>query len=150
MKSVTYNDTERLEFEEYVDFLKRCDLGSQYPKQDFEARVRTLLKNADICITARNQNGLLIGISFSVTDFAYFLFLTDLGVARDYAGQGIGRQLLQRTQEKAGGEENITVITQSAKNAVGFYDTCGFHSDDTLRVKDCTAWESFVVGRDAF
>jgi len=28
---VAFFSTERLEFEEYVDFLQRSDLGSQYP-----------------------------------------------------------------------------------------------------------------------
>ena len=83
---VTFFDTDNLEFEEYIDFLKRRDLGSQYPKQNFENRIRTLLKNVDICMTARDQKGLLIGICFGITDFAYFLFLTDLGVDRNYVG----------------------------------------------------------------
>lgn len=54
---VTLFDTDNLEFEEYIDFLKRRDLGSQYPKQNFENRIRTLLKNVDICMTARDQKG---------------------------------------------------------------------------------------------
>src|SRR5438477_5568661 len=125
---VTYSDTERLEYEEYVDFLKRSDLGSQYPKQNFENRIRTLLKNVDICITARNQSGLLIGICFGITDFAYFLFLTDLGVDRDYVRQGIGTKLLTRAHQKAGGEDDITLVSISNENAIGFYETCGMRS----------------------
>ena len=138
-------DTDRLEFEEYVDFLKRCDLGSQYPKQNFENRIRTLLKNVDICITARDQNGLLIGICFGITDFAYFLFLTDLGVDRDYVRQGIGTKLLSLAHQKAGGEDDITITTISSENAIGFYDTCGMRSKKELVVKYCKEWEEFVV-----
>lgn len=142
---VELSETEKLEFEEYVDFLKRCDLGSQYPKQNFENRVRTLLKNIDICITARNQEGLLIGICFGITDFAYFLFLTDLGVDRDYVGQGIGKKLLSLAHRKAGGEDDITITTISHENAIGFYDACGLRSRPELVVKYCKEWEEFVV-----
>jgi len=142
---VAFVDTDRLEFEEYVDFLKRCDLGSQYPKQNFENRIRTLLKNIDICITARTQEGLLIGICFGITDFAYFLFLTDLGVDRDYVGQGIGTKLLLLAHQKAGGEEDITLTTISSENAIGFYETCGMRSKKELVVKYCKKWEEFVV-----
>jgi ribosomal protein S18 acetylase RimI-like enzyme len=142
---VAFSDTERLEFEEYIDFLRRCDLGSQYPKQNFEQRIRTVLKNVDICITARNQHGLLIGICFGITDFTYFLFLTDLGVDRNYNGQGIGRNLVARAHQKAGGEADITITTISNENAIGFYAACGMRSEPELVVKYCTEWEDFVV-----
>ena len=142
---VTYYDTDRLEFEEYIDFLKRSDLGSQYPKQNFEQRIRTVLKNTDLCITARNESGLLIGICFGLTDFAYFLFLTDLGVDREYVGQGIGKQLVSLAHQKAGGEADITIATISNDKATGFYEACGLRSKPELFVKYCRDWEAFVV-----
>ncbi|SHJ06965.1 hypothetical protein [Pseudobutyrivibrio xylanivorans] len=36
---------ERISAEEYIEFIKRTDLGSQYPKVRFEERIRTLVKN---------------------------------------------------------------------------------------------------------
>lgn len=33
---------ERITAEEYIDFLKRTDLGSQYPKERFEERISKL------------------------------------------------------------------------------------------------------------
>lgn len=36
---------ERLSSEEYIDFLKRTDLGSQYPKERFEQRIKKLVDN---------------------------------------------------------------------------------------------------------
>ena len=142
---VDFFDTDRLEFQEYMDFLKRCDLGSLYPKQNFENRIRTLIKNVYICITARNQNALLIGICFGITDCAYFLFLTDLGVDREYVGQGIGKKLLSLAHQKTGGEDDITITTISSENAIGFYESCGMRSKKELVVKYCTEWEEFVV-----
>lgn len=142
---ITYRDSERLEFEEYVDFLKRSDLGSQYPKQRFEERIRQVLKKVDVCITARNENGLLIGICFGLTDFVYFMFLTDLGVDRDYARQGIGKQLVTLAHQKAGGEDDITVTTISHDDAIPFYESCGLKNKPDLVVKYCREWEDFVV-----
>lgn len=142
---VRYSDSERLEYEEYRDFLTRTDLGSQYPKQNFENRIRQVLRKVDICITARNQDGLLVGICFGLTDFAYFLFLTDLGVDRDYARQGIGRRLVEMTVDKAGGPDDITVTTISNDKALDFYAKCGMKNDDELVVRYCREWESFVV-----
>lgn len=142
---VTYGDSEVLEYDEYVDFLRRTDLGSQYPRKGFEERIPQLLKNIDICVTARNEDGLLIGICFGLTDFVYFLFLTDLGVDRAYSGQGIGRRMVEMTVEKAGGPEDITVTTISNENAIGFYDKIGLRNETDLVVRYCSDWEDFVV-----
>jgi hypothetical protein len=52
---IQYSTGERLDYEEYYDFLKRTDLGSQYPKDDLEKRISKLLKNCSLSITARNE-----------------------------------------------------------------------------------------------
>ena len=36
---------------------------------------------------ARNENGIVVGVLFGLTDFAYWLYVTDLGVDRAYTGQ---------------------------------------------------------------
>jgi len=77
MKMVTYHKDEDVSFEEYYEILKRTDFGSQYPKERLKERITTSLKNRSIGITARNEKGKLIGIALALTDFAYFLFLTD-------------------------------------------------------------------------
>ena len=44
---------ERLSSEEYIDFLKRTDLGSQYPKERFEERIKKLVDNVSVSLVAR-------------------------------------------------------------------------------------------------
>lgn len=73
---------ERLTKDQYINFLKKTDLGSQYPKERFEERIEKLVKNASISLTARDEAGVLAGVLFGITDFAYWLFITDLGVDR--------------------------------------------------------------------
>ncbi len=142
---ILYSDNEKLEFEEYREFLTRTDLGSQYPKKNFEDRMHRLLKNIDICITARSEDRTLVGMCFGLTDFAYFLFLTDLGVDRSYSGQGIGRTLLEMAVDKAGGKEDITISTISNVKAVEFYAKCGVQNASNLVVRYCEDWEDFTV-----
>jgi len=142
---VRFEHGERLTPGEYIDFLRRTDLGSQYPKKNFETRIPTLLGNCDICITARNDSTALIGVCLGLTDFAYFLFLTDLGVDRDYLRQGIGRRLVDLAHKAAGAAADITVATISNRNAIGFYEACELRTAPELVVKYCTDWESFVV-----
>ena len=83
---------ERLTPEAYIDFLRHTDLGSQYPKERFHERIAILVEKASISLTARDADGALIGVCFGITDFAYWLFITDLGVVREWTGMdGPGR-----------------------------------------------------------
>ncbi len=93
---------ERVTAEEYIDFLKRTDLGSQYPKERFEERIAHLVNTVTISLTARNERGLLAGVLFRLTDYAYWLYITDLGMDRDYTRQGIGRRLIKTAHQIAG------------------------------------------------
>ena len=136
---------ERLNAAEYVDFLKRTDLGSQYPRERFETRIPTLLLNASVSLAARNAEGLLVGALLGVTDFAYWLFVTDLGVARDYERQGIGRRLMKAALERAGGEKNIAVYLVANERAVPFYEKLGMKKADDVMQYNRVEWTPFTV-----
>ncbi|MBQ3598001.1 MAG: GNAT family N-acetyltransferase [Clostridia bacterium] len=136
---------ERISVEEYIDFLKRTDLGSQYPKERFTDRVSKLVKNVSISLVARNESGTVVGVLFGLTDFAYWLYVTDLGVDRAYTGQGIGRQLIKTAHEIAGGEKNIAVYLISNENTVGFYEKLGMKKSDDVMQYNKIEWTKFVV-----
>ena len=123
---------ERLSPEEYIDFLKRTDLGSQYPKERFEERVARFLKNATISLAARNESGLLAGVLLGLTDYAYWLYVTDLGVDRAYERQGIGSELMRTAHELAGGEKNIAVYLIANEEAIPFYEKLGMKKSDEV------------------
>ena len=116
---------ERISPEEYIDFLKRTDLGSQYPKERFADRIAKLVQSVSISLVARNPQGPVVGVLFGLTDFSYWLYVTDLGVDRAYTGQGIGRRLMKTAHEIAGGEKDIAVYLIANENAVGFYEKLG-------------------------
>lgn len=136
---------ERISVEEYIDFLKRTDLGSQYPKERFTDRVSKLVKNVSISLVARNESGTVVGVLFGLTDFAYWLYVTDLGIDRAYTGQGIGRQLIKTAHEIAGGEKNIAVYLISNENTVGFYEKLGMKKSDDVMQYNKIEWTKFVV-----
>ena len=50
---------ERILAEEYIDFLKRTDLGAQYPKERFDDRIAKLVNNVSISLVARNESGVI-------------------------------------------------------------------------------------------
>ncbi len=136
--------TERLTAEEYIDFLRRTDLGSQYPLERFEERIERLVKNASISLTAREE-GKLIGVCFGITDFAYWLFITDLGIDRDYVKRGIGSALMKQAHEQAGGADDIVVYTCANKNAVPFYEKLGMEFSHDIMQYDRIQWTEFTV-----
>ncbi|MBQ6802705.1 MAG: GNAT family N-acetyltransferase [Oscillospiraceae bacterium] len=136
---------ERISAEDYIDFLKRTDLGSQYPKERFFERISKLVNNAAISLTARNESGDIVGVLFGLTDFAYWLYVTDLGVDRSYTGQGIGRNLMKTAHEIAGGEKDIAVYLIANKNAIPFYEKLGMEKSTDVMQYDKTEWTKFTV-----
>ena len=136
---------ERISAEEYIAFLKRTDLGSQYPKERFEERIAKLVTTVSISLVARNECGTVVGVLFGLTDFAYWLYVTDLGVDRSYTGQGIGRQLMKTAHRIAGGEKDIAVYLIANENAVGFYEKLGMKKSVDVMQYSKIEWTDFVV-----
>lgn len=142
--NVTINP-ERITAAEYIEFLKQTDLGSQYPRENFSERIERLVKNAAISLIARNEQGEIVGVCFGITDFAYWLFITDLGVARSCTGQGIGRRLVFAALEAAGGEDEIVMYTCANENAVPFYEKIGMKFSGDIMEYNKMPWTSFTV-----
>lgn len=137
-------ESERLTAPEYIDFLRRTDLGAQYPKERFAERIEKLVRNVSISLVARDA-GKIVGVCFGLTDFCYWLFVTDLGVDRDYAGQGIGTALMKEAHNIAGGEKDIAVYLVANEHAVGFYEKLGMKKSDDVMQYNHIEWTDFVV-----
>ena len=136
---------ERLNGTEYIDFLKRTDLGSQYPKERFYERIEKLVKNVSISLVARNETGLIVGVLFGLTDFCYWLYITDLGVDRNYERQGIGSKMMKKAHEIAGGEKDIAVYLIANDNAISFYEKLGMKKADEVMKFNHIEWTEFTV-----
>ena len=137
--------SERIPASEYIDFLKRTNLGSQYPKERFEQRIEKLVQTVSISLVARNESGEIVGVLFALTDFAYWLWVTDLGVARDYEGQGIGRALMKKAHEEAGGEKDIAIYLVANEKAIPFYERLGMKKSEEVMEYSHIEWTNFTV-----
>ena len=120
--AITYSSGNHLAVDAMIELYSSCSLGARRPTGDRE-RMAAMLANANLVITAWDGD-LLVGISRSLTDFAYATYLSDLAVRESYQKLGIGRELIRRTQE-AGGRET-RVILLSAPAAVDYYPRIGF------------------------
>ena len=136
---------ERISADEYIDFLKKTDLGSQYPKERFRERIEKLVRNVSVSLVARNESDAVVGVLFGLTDFAYWLYVTDLGVDREYVRQGIGKQLMKTALAAAGGEKDIAVYLIANENAVPFYKNLGMKKADEVMKYNHIEWTEFTV-----
>ena len=137
--------SERVTAAEYRAFLSRSDLGQQYPKERFEARIERLVSSVPISLTARDGDGLLVGVVFGITDFAYWLFLTDLGVDRRYTGMGIGSRLVKEAHKAAGGERDIALYLVANDRAIPFYEKLGMEKANDVMAYNRIDWTPFTV-----
>lgn len=144
MDNITIQE-ERITKEEYIEFLCRTDLGSQYPLERFEERIEKLVKNVSISLVARDMNK-IVGVCFGITDFCYWLFLTDLGVDREYEKRGIGTKLVKLAHEKAGGEKDIMMYLCANDGAVPFYKKMDMEfAEDIMCLSKNFEWTDFTV-----
>jgi len=119
---INYRDNASITAEQAIDLYKRSTLGERRPIhniQTFEA----MLKNANLTITAWDGEK-LVGISRSLTDFAYVTYLADLAVDQQYQRSGIGKQLIEETKARLGAECMIVLL--AAPKANEYYEHLGF------------------------
>src|SRR5438046_313549 len=126
MPTVTYYLEPDLTPDDFIDVLMRSTLAERRPICEL-ATIQAMLKNADVILTAR-LDGLLVGVSRAITDFAYCTYLSDLAVDEKYQRQGIGRELIRRTHEAAG--LHTTLILLAAPKAEEDYQHIGMIRHD--------------------
>lgn len=124
--SIRYALEPDLSAEAFIAVLEASGLAERRPVGE-PARIDTMLRRADIVLTARDA-GRLVGVSRAIADFAYCCYLSDLAVDRTYQRRGIGRTLLERTWDAAGRE--TTLILLAAPAAAAYYPHIGMTKHD--------------------
>lgn len=119
---ITYTVTRPITPAEFIDLLVRSTLGERRPIDDPDA-IAGMVANADITATAWDGDR-LVGVARSVTDFTYCCYLSDLAVDATYQRQGIGVELMARTQAELG--PRCTLILLAAPAAADYYGHVGF------------------------
>jgi ribosomal protein S18 acetylase RimI-like enzyme len=122
MDPVAYAIETDLDPAEFIDVLRRSGLAARRPVDEPD-RIRDMVRNANLTVTARDSRGVLIGVARSLTDFAYCCYLSDLAVDAACQKRGIGRELIRRTRAAAG--PGSVLLLLSAPDAMSYYRRIG-------------------------
>jgi len=90
-------------------------------------RIARMFAAPALTISAWHQDR-LVGLSRSLTDYAYCCYLSDLAVDKEYQGHGIGKELVRRTRDIVGDE--VSIVLLSAPGAMSYYPGLNFSPAD--------------------
>ncbi len=130
---IRYQLEPQLAAEEFVDLLRRSTLAARRPVGE-PSTIAGMLLHASVLITARDEAGLLVGVSRAISDFSYCTYLSDLAVDEAWQGRGIGRELVRRTHEAAG--LGTTLILLAAPKAATYYPHIGMRRHESCWLID--------------
>lgn len=119
---ITYQVGNDLDLDEMIDLYHASTLGERRPVEDRD-RMSEMLKQANLVVTAWDGE-LLVGISRALSDFSFVTYLSDLAVRKSYQRNGIGKELIRRTQQAAGPQAKLILVAAPA--AAEYYPRIGF------------------------
>jgi len=122
---IEYKIENDLSLEEFRMILVNSTLGQRRPVNEPE-RLAGMLKHGNLIVTARD-NGRLIGVSRSLSDYSFCTYLSDLAVDEKYQKQGIGKELIRQTKLAAA---SAKLILLSAPAATSYYPKIGMKRFD--------------------
>jgi GNAT superfamily N-acetyltransferase len=111
-----------LPVDDFCRVLADSGLGATRPLDDLP-RMRQLLAGAGLVVTARMEDGELVGVARCLTDFAWVAYLSELAVSKSAQGLGVGKRLLQAVRDELG--PRVMLALASMPDAAGFYEKVG-------------------------
>lgn len=122
MSAILYAVENDLGADEFIGVLERSGLAERRPVAE-RGRIETMLRHANLIVTARDADGVLVGVSRCLTDFSFCCYCSDLAVDAACQGQGVGERLVEVSAAEAGDYAHFFLL--SAPGAVGFYERIG-------------------------
>ncbi len=119
--TIEYKVNLQLDLDAAIDLYRASTLGERRPVDD-RGCMQQMLDEANLTLSAWDGEQ-LVGISRSLTDWCYCCYLADLAVAASHQRQGIGAELIRRTQAELG--PKATLILLAAPAAVDYYPHIG-------------------------
>ena len=90
------------------------------------ATLRRALDNSSFVVTARDDQGNLVGLARALSDDATICYLQDILVAPPFQARGVGRALLDRVTARYAHVRQTVLITDDEPAQRKFYEALGF------------------------
>ncbi len=119
---IHYKNGNDLGLDALIELYHASTLGERRPVDD-RARMASMLRHANLVVSAWDGDR-LVGISRALSDFSFVTYLSDLAVRRSHQRQGIGKELIRRTQELGGKQTKLILLAAPA--AEPHYPHIGF------------------------
>ncbi len=132
---IEYRTEKPADVDAVIDLYIASTLGVRRPIEKRE-NMAQMLDEANLILTAWDGD-LLVGIARSFTDWCYIAYLADLAIRESHQHQGIGKELIRRSQSEL--SKQATIILIAAPAAEGYYPKIGMkahHSAWVLRPGD--------------
>ncbi|MES2766610.1 MAG: GNAT family N-acetyltransferase [Bacteroidota bacterium] len=94
-----------------------------------EETVIRAFKNTQICISARNDEGKLLGFVRVLTDYAFNATIADIVVHPDFQKLGVGRALMEEAKKQLG---STAIFLEAMPQNEEFFKKCGFKKRDMV------------------
>ena len=120
--AITYAQETGLTAEEYIACVGQTTLGASRPLGNVE-RVQAMIDESDLVVTARAEDGTLLGLSRTITDWHWVAYCMDLAVVETQQGSGIGKALLDTTAKVLG--PGVAIALLPLPGVEGFYRHIG-------------------------
>lgn len=118
---VTVAVEDRVGVQEYLTVMEGSGLDARRPYAD-EDRVGLVLAHSAPIVTARTDEGSLVGVARSISDGGFMTYLCDLAVVEAFQGQGLARAMVEETRDACG---PTLLIVSAAPEVDAFYDHLG-------------------------
>ena len=120
---IGYNTNDAISFEEILPLYEAVG-WSNYTSNP--TMLQNALEHSLFLISARDEDGKLVGFLRAVGDGYSILYIQDIIVLPDYHRQGIGTQLLRQTLKHFQEVYQIILTTDSEVKTIAFYEANGF------------------------
>lgn len=110
--------------EQVISLYERA--GLPRPTKDKE-RIQKMFENSGLVVSAWNDEQ-LVGVCRCVTDWVWCCYLSDLAVDPSFHKSGIGKKLVEITQQTLG--EQVMILLLSVPTAMDYYPKIGFAKEN--------------------
>lgn len=117
---IQFRVNEKLNAQSVIEVFKSS--GIVRPIDDVK-RIQTMFDNSNLVVSAWNGTE-LIALARSVTDYSYCCYLSDIAVKKEHQKFGIGKTLIELTQEAIG--EDTMLIFLSNMAGLEYHPKAGF------------------------